>query len=133
MPLFCRIRQDLADIWPDPLRSSQISSDLMGFQVVLRQGTPNTSFCKFPSKNLRISPKVFGFMIGSGGSGLGRKPANQSEGVKLCGWRPTTNRWSGQFGGFLVQVRAGWLGLSELVGFSDWVDNPTFNTRLKPN
>ena len=91
---------DLIEISPDLVRSglhlNEISSDLVGSDGIssnLHQRTPNTAgFCKFSSKILRISPEVFGFMIGLSGSGFGGgNPPTDSKGVGFCGQRPATD------------------------------------------
>ena len=76
----------------------------------------------FSSMNLRISPGVSGFMIGSGCSGFGR------------GKPPTDPKASGSVGGdppptVGVSVWAVFgLGSGELFGlveYTGWVDNPS--------
>ena len=76
----------------------------------------------FSLKNLRISPKVSGFMIGSGCSGFG------------VGKPPTDPKASGFVGGdpsptIEVSVWAvfgsGSSWLVGLVGYTGWVDSPS--------
>ena len=60
-------RLDLNEILPNLVQSN-------GFQVNFRWIASNIiEFCMFSSKNLRISPEVSRFMIGSGCSGFGRE------------------------------------------------------------
>ena len=76
----------------------------------------------FSLKNLRISPEVFGFMIGSGFSGFGR------------GKPPTNPKVSGFVGDdppsiVEVSVKAVFSsslgGLVELDGYTGWVGSPS--------
>ena len=122
-----KISPNLNEISPDLVGSGldldKISSDLVqsyGFQVNFCQITSNiTEFCMFSSKNLRISPKVSGFMIRSGCSGFGR------------GKPPTNPKASGFMGNDLpptVEVSV-WAvfgsGSGGLVEYTGWVDSPS--------
>ena len=133
------------EIWPD---HDKISPDLVGsglnlneispdldqsneFQVNFRRIASNIAgFCMFSSKNLRISPEVSGFMIGSGCSSFGR------------GKPPTDPKASGFVGGdppLTVEVSV-WVvfdsgsgGLVRLVGYTGWVDSSNYGLILDSN
>lgn len=113
-------RLDLDEISLDLVRSGEISN----FQVILRRRTPTiTGFCKFSLKNLRISSKVFSFMIRSDGSSFGEE-TRQSTWRCWVLWVATWHQASER----LIQA-VGDLGSDWLVGlvrFLDWVDSPTF-------
>ena len=100
-------RRDLAgscQIWT---RSRRDLAESYGISNNLSRRTSNTTgFCKFSLKILRISPEVFGFMIGSGGSGFGGgNPPTDPKGVGFCGRRPATDVGMVGSGGF--QFRCG--------------------------
>ena len=96
-----------------------IQSD--GFQINFHQIASNIAgFCMFSSKNLRISPEVSGFMIGSGCSGFGRE-------------KPPTDLKASGFVGDDPQLTVGvsvWTifgsGSIGLVRYTGWVDSPSF-------
>ena len=76
-------RLDLDEISPNLVQSN-------GFQVNFRWIASNiVEFCMFSSKNLRISPEVSRFMIGSGCSGFGRgKPPTDPKASSFVGGDP---------------------------------------------
>ena len=85
------------EIWPDhdkiSLDLNEISPNLVqsnGFQVNFRWIASNiVGFCMFSLKNLRISPEVSRFMIGSGCSGFGRgKPPIDPKASSFVGGDP---------------------------------------------
>ena len=109
---FGRYLAGSVEIWPD---HNKILPDLIqsdGFQVNFHQIASNIGgFCMFSSKNLRISSKVFGFMIGPGCSGFGRgKPPTDSKVSGFVGGEPPpivgVSVWV-----FSVRARAGWSGI----------------------
>ena len=74
---------DLDEISPDLVQSDR-------FQVNFRRTASNIAgFCMFSSKNLRISPEVSGFMIGSGCLSFGRgKPPTDPKASGFVGGDP---------------------------------------------
>ena len=109
---FGRYLAGSVEIWPD---HNKILPDLIqsdGFQVNFHRIASNIAgFCMFSSKNLRISPEVAGFMIGSGCSGFGRgKPPTDPKASGFVGDEPPptveVSVWV-----FSVRARAGWSGI----------------------
>ena len=124
------------EIWPD---HDKISPDLVGSGLDLDEISPNliqsdgfqvnfhrialniAGFCMFSSKNLRISPEVSGFMIGSGCSGFGRgKLPTDPKALDFVDGDPPlivgVSVWA-VFGS----------GSGGLVGYTGWVDSPSLN------
>ena len=122
-------QQDLVESQRDLARSRGSGLDLTGSRRIwwvsskLSRITSNIAgYCMFSSKNLWISPKVSGFMIGSGCSVFGR------------GKLPTDLKASGSVGddpppnvGVSVWAvfNSGSGGLLGLVRYTSWVDSPT--------
>ena len=81
----------------------------------------------FLSKNLRISPEVSRFMIGSGCSGFGRtKPPTNPKASGFVGDDPQlTVRVS-----VWMIFSSGSGGLVGLVGYMSWVDSPTYRPQM---
>ena len=65
----------------------------MGFQVIFAKELQIPPvFVSFRRKSFKLSPEVFGFMIGSSGSGFGGgNPPTDLKGVGFCGQRPATD------------------------------------------
>lgn len=113
-------RLDLDEISLDLVRSGGISN----FQVILRWRTPTiTGFCKFSLKNLRISPKVFSFMIRSDGSSFGEETRQSTRRCRVL-WVATWHQPSEWLIWAVGGLGSDWL--VRLVRFLDWVDSPTF-------
>ena len=113
-----RSRLDLNEISPDLVQSD-------GFQVNFHRIASNiVGFCMFSSKNLRISPEVSGFMIGSGCSSFGRaKPPTDLKALGFMGGDPQPTVGVS----FWTIFGSGSSGLVGLVGYTGWVDNPNYN------
>ena len=96
-------RLDLDEISPNLVQSNR-------FQVNFRWIASNIfEFCMFSSKNLRISPEVSRFMIGSGCSGFrrGKPPTDPKASSFVGGDPPPTFRVS--VWAVSIRARAGWV------------------------
>ena len=113
-----RYRPVWLDLVGSGLDLDEILLDLVRFQVIFRRRTPNTvGFCKFSSKNLRISSEDFSLMIGLGGSGFWEETHQPT-------WRcwvlwAATHHWLFEWS---VWVWASWSGF--------WVGWTILNTSL---
>ena len=126
-----KISLDLNEISPHLVGSrldlDEISPNLVqynGFQVNFRWIASNiVRFCMISLKNLPISPEVSGFMIGSGCSGFGRgKPPTDPKASSFVGGDPPPTVG--------VSVWAVFDSSSGgLVGYTGWVDNPSWHQR----
>ena len=127
------------EIWPDHdkilpaligsgLDLDEISPNLVqsdGFQVNFHRIASNIAgFCMCSSNNLRISPEVSRFMIGSSCLSFGRaKPPTDLKALGFVGGNPQPTV------GVLVWTifGSGLGGLVGLVGYMGWVDSPNYN------
>ena len=79
----------------------------------------------FSSMNLRISPRVSGFMIGSGCSGFGRgKPPTDLKASGFVGGDPPPTVGVSVWAVFDSDLG----GLVGLVRYTGWVDSPSYST-----